>query len=251
MNQVLQNINFALPMLRSCLVGLGRSFAGIQFVIRKTPIISSNRHYARHFSVLILSILLTACATLPDFRQYLPLKAAVDPLATWQARSRKLADLKEWSATGRLAIRTDTEAWNVGMHWRQQGDDYRIRFNAPLALGAAEIVGTPQEVTLRTTKRQTFSAANPEQLLFDTMGWRIPVSGLQNWILGRPEANLAIDKLYIDKAGRLKRLIQSGWEIRCLGYERVGEFELPIRLELKNARFSTRIQISRWILPPS
>nr|VFK55170.1 MAG: outer membrane lipoprotein LolB [Candidatus Kentron sp. TUN]VFK58979.1 MAG: outer membrane lipoprotein LolB [Candidatus Kentron sp. TUN]VFK61262.1 MAG: outer membrane lipoprotein LolB [Candidatus Kentron sp. TUN] len=208
--------------------------------------VSDNDYHVRHFSLLVLLILLTACATSPT-----PLPVSVaDPDATWQARNRKLADLREWSIAGRIAIRTDDDGWNVNMHWRQQGDDYRIRFNAPLALGAAEIVRNSRGVVLRTTNRRTFHAADPESLLFDTLGWYIPISGLRNWILGCPEKDTPIDNVEIDSAGRSKQLNQSGWEIRYLSYRRIGNIELPIRLELENIRFGARIRISRWVLPP-
>lgn len=137
------------------------------------------------------------------------------------------------------------------MRWRQQDDDYRIRFNAPFAMGAAEIVGNPDRVVLRTTDRGIFSAADPESLLFDAMGWRIPVSGLRSWILGIPEENEFIDKWEIDFSGRLEQLKQSGWEIDYLGYRRIGALELPVRLELENPRFRAHIRISSWVFPPT
>nr|VFK29196.1 MAG: outer membrane lipoprotein LolB [Candidatus Kentron sp. MB]VFK74714.1 MAG: outer membrane lipoprotein LolB [Candidatus Kentron sp. MB] len=171
-----------------------------------------------------------------------------DPHTEWQARKQKLAGLHQWSATGRVAIRTEKEAWNVGMRWRQQRDNYRIRFHAPLALGTAEIIGTPRGVQLRTN-RETLSAPDPEALLRRVMGWHIPLSGLRNWILGRPEAGVPEETVEIDAAGRLMRLRQSGWEIRYLAYRRIGEMVLPTRLTLENARFRARVRISRWRLP--
>nr|VFK42277.1 MAG: outer membrane lipoprotein LolB [Candidatus Kentron sp. SD]VFK48089.1 MAG: outer membrane lipoprotein LolB [Candidatus Kentron sp. SD] len=202
-------------------------------------------HYARRFSLVIFSVLLTACATSLPF-----LTEVAAPRVTWQERNQRLANLRQWSVSGRLAIRANQDAWNVGMHWRQKDDDYRIRFHGPLALGSAEIVGGPDGVLLRTTRREEFFADDPESLLSDTLGWRIPVSGLRNWILGRPEKDISTDELEIDTRGRLKRLHQSGWEIRYLDYRLVGDIELPTRLDLKNARFDARIRIGKWTLPP-
>nr|VFJ62123.1 MAG: outer membrane lipoprotein LolB [Candidatus Kentron sp. FW] len=221
-------------------VGLMRSFARPEYP-------SGGASPRWHFSLLILAILLAGCAISPEPR---PVEV-VNPRATWQERSRELAELREWSCVGRIAIRTDDGAWNLSMHWRQRDDDYRIRFNAPFALGSAEIVGNPGKVVLRTTDRGTFSAADPESLLFYAMGWRIPVSGLRSWILGIPEENEFIDKWEIDFSGRLKQLRQSGWEINYLGYRRIRALELPVRLELENPRFRARIQIIRWVLPPT
>lgn len=218
----------------------------IQLMICKTPPIP-NTYYARHFSLVVVLILLAACAKPP-----VPLVMdVVDPYTTWQRRNQGLAGLDEWSAIGRIAIRTDDDAWNVSMRWRQRDDKYRIRLNAPLALGSAEIAGGADGVLLKTTDQGTFFAPDPESLLFDTLGWHLPVKGLRDWILGRPREDAPTDELEIDNGGRLKQLHQSGWVIRYLGYRRVGDIELPTRLKMENARLDAHIRISKWRLPPS
>jgi len=206
--------------------------------------------YARDFSLLIVAILLTSCSTT---RESFPWIYLDDPQRT---QIRKLEDIHEWSVTGRIAINTDREAVNVSVHWEQQGEDYQIRFNAPLASGAAEIKGNADEVTLRTTDHQTYSAVDPESLLYDVMGWRIPVSGLRYWILGRPAPGVATDEepeRHKDGEwdGKLKRLNQSGWEIRYRTYRRVDGVHLPEHLVLKNEQFDARIRIGTWTLPPA
>ncbi|MBT8421182.1 MAG: lipoprotein insertase outer membrane protein LolB [Gammaproteobacteria bacterium] len=198
----------------------------------------------QHISVLILAILLTACTTMPEFSWL----TDQDSDAAWRARSSKLDNIHEWSATGRIAINMEDEAWNVGVHWRQQQDDYRIRFNAPLSSGSAQITGGPDGVTLMSADHKTFSAADPESLLSEVMGWHIPVSGLRYWILGMPEANTPVDGVKTDLDGKLRQMEQSGWNIRYLSYRRIEDFELPVWLVLENASLNARIRVSSWAL---
>nr|VFJ76386.1 MAG: outer membrane lipoprotein LolB [Candidatus Kentron sp. FM]VFK14692.1 MAG: outer membrane lipoprotein LolB [Candidatus Kentron sp. FM] len=172
----------------------------------------------------------------------------IDP--TWQDKNHRLLRIRDWSVRGRIAIEAEKEAWNVGVHWHQQGNEYRIRFHGPLASGSAEIVGGPGMVTLRTTDQRHFSAPDPESLLSDMMGWSIPVSGLRYWVLGRPDPKLPIEQLRVDAENRLRSLEQSGWRIRYIDYRDIDDFQLPVWLTLENERLAARIRISAWTLPP-
>lgn len=198
------------------------------------------------FSILIPAILLAGCAMTPEPSR----QGGEDTDSAWRARNNRLDGIREWSATGRIAIDMENEAWNASVHWRQQRDDYRIRFNAPLVSGSVEIAGGPDRVTLRTTDHRRVSATDPESLLSGVMGWHIPISGLRYWILGRPEAGAPIDRLKVDPQGRPRRLDQSEWRIRYPAYRHVDGLELPALLILENPRLSARIRIGAWMLGP-
>ncbi|VFM96697.1 MAG: outer membrane lipoprotein LolB [Candidatus Kentron sp. G] len=200
----------------------------------------------QYFSVLAVGILLTACSLI----QELPWTKGEDIDPAWQDENHRLLRIRDWSVRGRIAIETGKEAWNVGVHWHQQGNEYRIRFHGPFASGSAEIVGGPGMVTLRTTDQRHFSAPDPESLLSDMMGWSIPVSGLRYWVLGRPDPKLPIEQLRTDSENRLRSLEQSGWQIRYIDYRGTGNFQLPVWLTLENARLAARIRISAWTLAP-
>ena len=52
---------------------------------------------------------------------------------------------------------------------------------------------------------------------------------LQYWIIGLPAPGPR-DQFELDSIGRLKRLVQSGWEITFIEYTQVGDLMLPKRL---------------------
>nr|VFJ53232.1 MAG: outer membrane lipoprotein LolB [Candidatus Kentron sp. DK]VFJ60310.1 MAG: outer membrane lipoprotein LolB [Candidatus Kentron sp. DK] len=198
----------------------------------------------RYFIALAAAILLSGCSII----QELPWVGGEGSASGEQRKG--IENVREWSATGRVAVNADNEAWNVRMHWEQEDENYRIRFNAPIGSGAADITGGPDGVTLRTTDNRTFSAADPESLLFDAMGWRIPLDGLRYWILGRPDPDAPTTRQEVDTDGRIRQLEQSGWDIRYLGYRNVQGFDLPVWLMLENTRLSVRIRINMWTLSP-
>lgn len=195
---------------------------------------------ARAYLSAGLALLLAACATVPE--------PVSEPQRVWAERQTQLAGLSNWSAYGRLGIQSQEEGWNVAVHWTQRGDAYRIRFNAPLGQGSMELAGGPNGVSLTTAKNEVITAGDPETLLFDAVGWRVPLGGLRYWLLGRTEAGAPVDGLDLDPAGRLQLLQQSGWRVQYLRYGRVGSLELPTKVFLENPRLSARLVVSRWDL---
>ena len=83
-----------------------------------------------------LAALLAGCASAPP--------KVADPEAAWQERRDRFAGLTNWTATGKVAIRTEEEAWSATLHWVQDKAEYRIRLIAPLGQGTLQIAGTDQ-----------------------------------------------------------------------------------------------------------
>jgi outer membrane lipoprotein LolB len=174
--------------------------------------------------------------------------AVPDPIQAWELHQQRVGALRNWVAYGRIALRAEEEAWNITMHWRQQGERYQIRFSGPLGQGAMELSGDGTRVTLRTASNEVRSAPDPETLLFDTVGWRVPLRGLHYWIRGLATDPAAVSSLDLDPAGRLKRLSQDGWRVQFLRYAAVDDLELPTKVSLENSKVSARIVVKRWIL---
>lgn len=189
----------------------------------------------------LLALGLAGCATTPP---------APGPLPgdRWEARRAELADLTHWTAIGKILIRSETQSWNGTLNWRQMGDRYRIRITAPLGQGSAQIVGGGGRVTLRTAENRTYSARDPESLIFDTLGWRLPVSGLRYWMLGLEAPSPPARGRGLDSVGHLDHLDQSGWRIQYLRYEPVASHTLPGKLFLDRRQVSVRIVVNRWLV---
>ncbi len=192
------------------------------------------------FSLLAAAWVLTGCQTGPQ-----P-KHAADPLGAWRAHEMRMAEVDKWRITGRIAILTEEQAWNASIRWVQDGDRFRIRLTAPLGQGSIELKGRPGEVELRDQDNVVYHAINAEDLLFDTLGWRIPLNGLRFWVRGIPEPNDQMQDVVIDPTGRLKKLSQLGWLVEILRYRGLGGQIVPDKLFMKTNRFSTRLIINHW-----
>ncbi len=150
-----------------------------------------------------LALLLAACTSAP-YR-------AADPEAAWQERRDRLSAIDGWIVTGRVAIRTEEEAWHATLHWVQRHDAFRIRLIAPLGQGTVQIAGDDGRVILRTSENRVYRAVDAESLLTDTLGWSVPVKGLRFWLTGLDDPYGPPPERRLDMSGRLEQLDQSGW----------------------------------------
>lgn len=195
----------------------------------------------KHCIFLILATLVAGCSELPSKQSdKIPDQGIVDE------RFNNLYNLKTWALKGRIGIQTDKEGITATLHWAQVDDRYQLRFIAPLSQGTYELRGDHEQVALQTAKNEYFTAKDPEQLLLDNTGWKVPLSGLNYWIRGLPEPDTNIDSIARDEKGRIKDLQQSGWTISILRYTKVNEYELPGKLFLQNDRFKLRLVIQGW-----
>jgi outer membrane lipoprotein LolB len=203
--------------------------------------------------LLGLTALAAGCATAPS------LPPVENPAATWQARQTELRPITTWKIQGRLAMRTAEEGWQASLNWVRKGERYRIDLIGPLGRGHLRLTRDDQGAELRDADQHVWRAENPEQLLYRTTGWRVPLDGLNYWVLGLPLPDTAASQ-ELDPQGRLKTLAQSGWEIRFLEYTRYGSLDLPSKLFIKrqghdangnpaeDATLEVRLVIENWAL---
>lgn len=191
--------------------------------------------------LLPVVLLLGACAGVPSGKS-----PSGEGLDAWHSHRERLEGLDEWTATGRISIRSENRTWSATLQWRQTGEHYRIRLVAPLGQGGVEIEGGPGDVTLRTTSHEIYHASDPDHLLVDTLGWRIPVRGLRYWILGLPDPGQPMPVIKLDDQGRLQHLEQTGWDIEYPGYTPAREPMLPRKLYLRRSEFQVRLVVTEW-----
>jgi outer membrane lipoprotein LolB len=203
--------------------------------------------------LLGLTALAAGCATAPA------LPPVENPAATWQARQTELRPITTWKIQGRMSMRMAEEGWQASLSWVRDGDRHRIDIIGPLGRGHLRLTRDNQGAELRDADQHSWHAENPEQLLYQTTGWLVPLDGLNYWVLGLPLPDTAASQ-ELDSQGRLKTLSQSGWDIRFLEYTRYGALDLPSKLFIKRqgrgmngspadeATLEVRLVIERWAL---
>jgi outer membrane lipoprotein LolB len=172
------------------------------------------------------------------------------PLGThalqWQDRQHQLMTIRSWSARGNVAARSNKKGWNASFNWHQTNGNYALELFGPLGMNRMQLTGQPGQVTLKTSRGVT-SAASPEALLQQQLGWQLPVSDLRFWLRGLP-APYSREKHSFDLNHHLAHLYQDGWRIVYLRYVSVNGVDLPNRLLLTNANWTVHIVITHWNL---
>ncbi|MEM7252336.1 MAG: lipoprotein insertase outer membrane protein LolB [Pseudomonadota bacterium] len=197
----------------------------------------------RCFASLALSALLAVgCAAPP------PAPNSTEAQAKFDARVKLLDAVESWRAKGRVGLRSDQERWAATVHWEHARTDFRIQLSGPFGQGAARIIGSEAGVELLTADGQRRFAKNPEALLERELGWRVPISGLKDWILGRPAGQLGESRLLLDAEGRLTGLEQAGWSIDYSAYHE--NIDLPRRMSVSRGLVEAQFSIREWVVRP-
>ena len=120
--------------------------------------------------------LASGCSTTP-----VGAAAQVDAL---QARIARLQGIQNWEASGRIALTTETQALTGSVRWRQVPDRSELMMHSALGQGSVQIVSTPHQAIAMMGTGETYTAPTAEELIERQLGYVVPVSGLQNWLVG-------------------------------------------------------------------
>lgn len=197
----------------------------------------------RAFGGAIAALMLASCAT-PIL--FVPVTPALQQKS--DAHQHHLEKLTVWSFTGRIAAQNGDDGWSGTIRWLQHNRNYDIVIQGPVASGSVRLLGDANHSALSLPDNRSFTGDNATQLLEQQFGWHIPVDALQQWMVGRPDPNNT-DERALDEEGRLHRLRQSGWEVEYKRYTRVGDFDLPEKIFVRNEQSQVRLFIDEW-LPP-
>ena len=143
------------------------------------------------------------------------------------------------------------DGWHASFQWAQQAAKDRIDLLGPLGQGRIVVESDAQATQIRAQNGQTWSAADADEALEQSLGVRLPVNGLRYWVRGLPVPNSSsAPLLQVDNSGRLTRLEQNGWVIEYLSYAPTSRLnlELPERITARRTDLSVKLVIEKWNL---
>lgn len=185
---------------------------------------------------------LTGCAALQ------PQPEPSSDEATHQQHLDSVRDIREFHLQGRIGVQTEGRGFSGSTRWQHASASDSIALFSPMGGQVANIDADPQGVVLVDSDGKTYRAADAETLTQKTLGWRLPMKGLPDWVLGRPAPG-AIEDSHWDQAGRLTRLKQHGWDISYAQYQENQGYQLPGKVTLVSPKLNLKLVIERWELP--
>lgn len=207
-----------------------------------------------------MATVLAGCSTIAERTP------SVDVAAQWEVRQSQLIPLKSWEIQGRVSARAPGEGWQASLRWVRDDERHEIDLWGPLGRGHVRLVQDQFGAQLVDADRNTYWADSSERLLYDATGWRLPLQGLNYWVLGVPVPETPGEQT-LDERGRLTSLEQLGWQIRFLRYQRHGTYEFPSKLFIRrqidgtvgesvvessqeDGLLEVRLVIQRWTTTP-
>lgn len=193
----------------------------------------------KHLFIALGCLYLAGCS-LQKTQPALPL----DPTLSWQDHQALLKQYASWELSGKVGIRTPEDNQTASLKWLQIKQTYQIDIHGPWGQGGASIAGMPGDVTVNVSGDKQYTGVSPEQILYEKLGWDLPISDIYWWIRGLPSP--AKPYTHSLENNRLKNLQQDGWEIQYLRYNSLTP-ALPNKLSLSRNDLKITVVINSWI----
>jgi len=142
--------------------------------------------------------------------------------------------------SGRVAVRSAKDSGSAKIFWRHSSDADEMLITSPVGQGLARISREDRLYRLVTSDGKEYRAPDAESLTEEALGWRLPLSGLSDWVQGRasPDRPAGVR----GQAGDGLEVRQDGWTIL---YEEFRE-ERPFRLRLSREGIEIRLIVDEW-----
>jgi outer membrane lipoprotein LolB len=169
------------------------------------------------FALCVAAAFLGACAALPE---------------------RGLAPPGGFELSGRVAVRAAKDSGSARIFWRHSSDADEMVITSPVGQGIARITREGERYRLVTGDNKEFRASDAETLTERALGWRLPLSGLSDWVQGRASASGGAT----GEVGEGMELRQDGWKVV---YEEYRD-RRPFRMKLSREDIEIRLVVDRW-----
>ncbi len=192
---------------------------------------------------LALPFTLNGCALLNQKPQA---NTTVRPSISHDHHMALVNNIKQFSIKGRLGVMTNPKGFSGRFSWQHTSENDHIDIFSPLGGKVADITKTRLEVVLTNNKGEQVLASDAETLTEKTLGFRLPLSGLSYWALGKPSNTGLVDYITWDHDGRINQMQQNGWDITYKDYSMQEGYFLPRKVTLRTDTLIIKLIIEKW-----
>lgn len=201
----------------------------------RTPSITA----ARRILLLLLILALAACVSPPVRRA--PDAALLQAQAE---RETALAAHPDWSLSGRIAISDGKDGGSGRIDWKQHGVDFDIRLSAPVTRQSWRLVREGDRVRLEGLEGGTLEGTDAEALLYQALGWRVPVDALSAWARGARASSDAQLEFGVD--GLPSLLTEDDWSVEYRSWDAAGNPPRPKKVFAAQGDSKVRLSVDHW-----
>ncbi|WP_232462487.1 lipoprotein insertase outer membrane protein LolB [Bordetella genomosp. 9] len=155
----------------------------------------------------------------------------------------------EFSRVGRFALTVTADdgkqdAVQGGFSWLDDGRRYVLDLTNPLGATQARVEGRPGMAVLNKSDGTRLQAQDPDGLVEDAIGSRVPVSGLRDWLRGRLAPTPPATHVERDTERRPVSFDQGGWQARLSRYDALGPQVLVLERKEPDRRILLRLVVN-------
>ncbi len=152
--------------------------------------------------------------------------------------------LEKYTAIGRAALKAPENSGQASFNWEQESpENLKLIVQGPLGSGRIDLIVSPEESILISDDK-TYKGQSPDALFTEITGFDWPISGLKNWILGKPDANATA--LRYDDKNRITSFKEDGWNIQYKKWTHYKKRDVPQSIELTRGDIRLRLLIEHW-----
>ncbi len=148
----------------------------------------------------------------------------------------------EFELSGRIATRYRDEAASGNVAWRHSRETDEMLITSPVGSSVARVARTGSEVVLTTADAKEYRANDAEALTERVLGFRVPLTGLAEWVRGRQVEGTPA-AIVRGNDGRPASIEQNGWRVEYQEFRADG---LPVRMKLTYPGIELRLAIHDW-----
>jgi outer membrane lipoprotein LolB len=156
--------------------------------------------------------------------------------------------LRQWTASGRLALLAGGEGGSGAFVWEQRDDTSQLDLRGPFGTGALRILASPDSLSMADGAGRSLDADTARAELQARLGADLPWASLRYWMLGLPAPGQPAE--VTDAAAAPWRVIeQSGWRIGYDAFTAATGMSLPQRFTATQGDVRVRVVVDAWSVP--
>ena len=161
-------------------------------------------------------------------------------------RATQLSAIADWDLQGRLVVNDGERREALRASWQQRGDQISLTGRGAVGpVGGFRISGTAEQLVIETTRSDPETLENPERDLSDRLGWWMPVTSLEYWLLGQQDPGFPADVVR-GPSGTLVALHQRDWRIDYPEYQLAEGLLVPRLIRFTHAELELELTVRNW-----
>lgn len=153
--------------------------------------------------------------------------------------------LRQWTATGRMALAVDGRGGSGAFTWQQRDLETTLSIRGPFGAGALRIVADGASITATDGEGRRIDTEPAKAMLRERLGAELPVTQLRYWMLGLPSPDAPAE--VAEPAGSPSRVIeQSGWRIGYDAFRSTAGLALPARFSAVLGDIRLKVVVDDW-----